>query len=75
MRALHVLRGHEDAISFAAWSPDDSQLLTCGKDTTLRLWDAGSGACRRKFEAHAHEVTAAAWLPDGRQFLSGSIDM
>ena len=33
-----VLVGHTDSLSFVAWSPDDSQLLTCGNDRLLKLW-------------------------------------
>ena len=32
--------GHTDSLSFVAWSPDDSQLLTCGNDRLLKLWQA-----------------------------------
>ena len=27
----HSLRGHERSITFLAWSPDDSRMLTCGQ--------------------------------------------
>lgn len=29
---MHTLTGHEKAVAFLTWSPDDSRLLTCGSD-------------------------------------------
>jgi len=34
-----TLSGHSDGISYCAWSPDDSMLLTCSSDSDVRLWD------------------------------------
>lgn len=31
--------GHEDSVPFLAWSPDDTRLLICSNDRTVRLWD------------------------------------
>jgi len=39
-----VLVGHTDSLSFVAWSPDDSQLLTCGNDRLLKLWQVSAPA-------------------------------
>ncbi|XP_047260587.1 uncharacterized protein LOC124893780 isoform X4 [Capsicum annuum] len=35
----HVLRSHQKPVSFVAWSPDDTMLLTCGNIEVLNLWD------------------------------------
>ena len=35
---VHVLSDHTDCVSFLSWSPDDSKILTCGQDNTLKLW-------------------------------------
>ncbi|KAK9832688.1 hypothetical protein WJX81_000101 [Elliptochloris bilobata] len=68
------LRGHERPITFLAWSPDDSRLLTCAQK--VKLWDTESGTCLHTFDAHQENsnVTACAWLPDGQAFLTGSDD-
>ena len=36
----HSLRGHERSITFLAWSPDDSRMLTCGQKV---VGDLGGG--------------------------------
>lgn len=33
------LRGHEDPVPYLAWSPDDTRILTCSNDRTVRLWN------------------------------------
>jgi len=74
MTHLVVLVGHTNSLSFVAWSPDDSQLLTCGNDRLIKLWQVSTGECVRTFNKHTDNVTACAWLPDGRHFISASID-
>mmetsp|Transcript_14852 Transcript_14852/g.38086 ORF Transcript_14852/g.38086 Transcript_14852/m.38086 type:complete len:578 (-) Transcript_14852:156-1889(-) len=72
----HELFGHSDAVCYVEWSPDDTQLLTCGSDDdpTVKLWCVDTGKCLRTFSLHNKEVTSCAWCPDGKQFVSGSTD-
>jgi RNA polymerase sigma factor (sigma-70 family) len=41
---------HGEAIFFIAYSADGKQLLTAGKDSTIRLWDRATGQEIRQFE-------------------------
>src|SRR5262249_23091766 len=38
-----VLKGNHSAILSLAWAPDGKTLASGGRDTTIRLWDAGAG--------------------------------
>ena len=40
-----VLRGHDDALTAAAWSPDDSVVATASLDRTVRIWCERTAAC------------------------------
>jgi len=57
----------------AAFSPDGSLFLG-DKDNVLFLWDSLTGEKIREFEGHTSRVTAAAFLPGGRRFISTSWD-
>lgn len=70
----HRLKGHSQVICLVSWSPDDSHLLSCGKDRSIRLWNAITGQFLQVFTQHLDLVTCCAWMPDGRTFLSGAMD-
>jgi WD40 repeat protein len=36
---VHNLVGHEDSVSFLAWSPDDTMIISCSNDKKAKLWD------------------------------------
>ncbi|KAI9360147.1 WD40-repeat-containing domain protein [Pilaira anomala] len=70
---LRSLKG-EVSGSYCAWSPDDTKLLVCGTDYSLRLWDPFNGVLLHTFKHHADQVTSCVWLPDSRHFISGACD-
>ena len=49
---MHTLAGHEKAVAFLTWSPDDSRILTCGADNEV-------GTC------HIHRTRSAQAGVDG----------
>ncbi|CAM8976690.1 unnamed protein product [Rhodiola kirilowii] len=73
-KLLHVLKSHEKPVSFLAWSPDDTKLLTCGNGEVLKLWDVETGTCLHTFGGNGFVVSSCAWFPDSKRFVSGSSD-
>ena len=39
-KTLKEFRGHTSYVNGACWSPDGGQVVTCGSDGTVRVWDA-----------------------------------
>ena len=65
---------HADDIASATLTPDGAQMLTAGKDGTLKLWDLATTRLVRTFAGHRGAVTAIALSPDGSRALSGGED-
>src|ERR1700675_357112 len=42
-KKIMILRGHRDSVSSAAFSPDDSRIVTASYDKTVCIWDAATG--------------------------------
>ncbi|CAO3608245.1 unnamed protein product [Cunninghamella echinulata] len=72
-KKLHVLETIDPG-TYSAWSHDGSKLLTCGKDSNIRLWNATTGELIDTFKEHDDQVTSCVWLPDNEHFISGACD-
>jgi len=74
IKLVRTLSGHAGGIGRIAWSPDGTILASPSQDKTIRLWDAGTGACLRILEGHHEGVHVVAFAPDGRMLASGGGD-
>jgi WD40 repeat protein len=69
-----ALRGHENDVTSAVFSPDGTRILTASRDNTARLWDAATGAERVVLSGHEETVWSAVFSPDGTRILTASRD-
>jgi WD40 repeat protein len=60
--ALHAsLIAHKGSVNVARYAKGSAKyILTGGQDRTVRLWNAGSGAEIKVFNAHGYEVLCIA---------------
>nr|GMD66925.1 WD repeat-containing protein WDS homolog [Ipomoea batatas] len=70
----YTLLGHKKPVSFVAWSPDDTMLLTCGNLEVVKLWDVETGTFKRTYGNDGFIVSSCAWFPDSRRIVCGSSD-
>ncbi|KHG19792.1 WD repeat-containing 26 [Gossypium arboreum] len=70
----HTLCGHQKPVLIVSWSPDDSQILTCGQDEVIRRWDVSSGKCLHVYEKTGVGLISCGWFPDGRGIFAGMTD-
>jgi len=66
--------GHTQQVHSLAFSPDDQSLVSASSDSTVRLWDVHTGACRTTLEGHTDQVFTAVFHPDGRRLASAGRD-
>ena len=69
-RANTVLRGHTDAVSRVAFSPDGSMLASGDWDGTIRLWNPTTGE-HIATTGDPDYVNSVAFSPDGSMLASG----
>ena len=70
---FNVLRGHENWVVSAAFSPDCTRVLTTSWDTTARLWDASTGSELCVLRNHT-DVGRVVFSPDNTRVLLVMID-
>jgi WD40 repeat protein len=76
-REVCTLEGHTDGVISVAFSPDGKWIVSggCGRDSTLKVWDASSGQKMRTLEGHLrYSVNCVAFSLDGMRIVSGSPD-
>jgi ribosomal RNA-processing protein 9 len=76
------MKGHKNAITDMAWTPDNRRVITASKDCNLIMWDietqkkmffAGE-KFNRKMAGHFDEVMALAISENGKYMISGGKD-
>lgn len=69
-----TLEGHTGIVTDIAVSPNGALLVTASRDTTMRLWDAATGALLRILQDHTGPVTCVVVSPDSARLASASED-
>lgn len=70
----HRFSGHNGPVSYISWAPDDNQLLTCGIDEAVILWDVNSGEFIHLYHKNDLGLISCEWAPDGKRIFCGVTD-
>lgn len=69
-----IERGHGKGITCVNFSKDNSQILSCSFDQTIRIHGLKSGKLLKEFRGHTSFVNDAVFTQDGHHVLSASSD-
>ena len=67
-----TLKGHEDRVRSAAYSPDEDQIVTGSNDKTAKVWDANTGQELMTLKGHEGWITSAVWSPNGKRIATAN---
>lgn len=73
-RSVQTLNGHSKPVVGIALSPDGKWLASGSADSSIILWEAGTGNKIATLKGHKGQVTSLDFNSDGTQLLSGSTD-
>ncbi|HIA64913.1 TPA: TIR domain-containing protein [Candidatus Poribacteria bacterium] len=73
-RVRLTLKGHDDEVWSAAYSPDGKRIVTASNGHTAKVWDADTGEELFTLKGHKGWVTSAAYSPDGKRIVTDSYD-
>ena len=68
---LQTLEGHSSAVLSVAFSHDSTRLASASDDSTVKIWDASSGACLQTLEGHSDSVKDLAGFENHHPFDQG----
>ncbi|KAJ3106821.1 hypothetical protein HDU97_005533 [Phlyctochytrium planicorne] len=66
--------GHKSIVTDAHFAKDDTIIVSCSFDRTVKIWNAQSAACERTLVGHSDSVTTCHVTADARYIASGSTD-
>ena len=66
-----ILKGHTQAVTSVAFSPNNYLLASGSGDKTIRLWHADTGELPLTFPEQSNRVRSIAFSPDGQTIASG----
>ena len=70
-----TLRGHTEAVSSVAFSPDGKRLASASTDGKVKVWDSQTGQETLSLKGHTHWVHSVVFSPDGKRLVSASHDL
>jgi len=68
------LKGHQDRVCSASFSPDGKRIVTASWDRTARVWDSTTGKQLHELKGHQDIVWSASFSPDGNYIVTASSD-
>ena len=73
-RPIANLTGHTNSVFALSYSPDESMLVSAGRDAQLKFWQAESYSLEENFVAHMYAINYLYFKEDGNLLVTCSMD-
>lgn len=71
----YEISGHEKSVFVVKYTPDNSLLISAGRDAHIKVWDAAAGYIEiQDIAAHLYAINNLDFSPDGKHFVTCSMD-
>lgn len=70
VEATRRFNGHTNSVDAVCWGPDQGCFVSASHDSTLKIWDAQSGECKRTLAGHVGGVFHCEVSPGANQIVS-----
>ncbi|TPX30766.1 hypothetical protein SmJEL517_g05752 [Synchytrium microbalum] len=74
-KELSQYAGHSTIVTSARFAKDESTIVSCSFDKTIRIWNSSTAGCDRVLLGHTDALTCADVSLDSRYILTASTDM
>ena len=65
----------QNKIEFFRWNADGHYCLSCGKDSTIKLWNPKNGILVAAFAGHGRDVTDVDCTGDSEKIISRLVQL
>ncbi|MCA9059101.1 MAG: protein kinase, partial [Planctomycetaceae bacterium] len=74
LQSVGTIKAHASRINAIAAFPNDSRIVTAGRDRRIQIFDVDTGQRRLVLTGHHRQVFCIAVSPDGQTIASGGLD-
>lgn len=74
LQQIAKLQGHKKQVASCVFSPDNTKILSGGKDSRVFEWNAKTAKMLHNFKRHEATVNGVAYTSDQKYIVSGATD-
>jgi WD40 repeat protein/serine/threonine protein kinase len=71
---IYTIAGFPGAVNGVTFSPDGTRIATVGAPSTVRVWNARTGAAILELKGHSKSVSCVVFSADGKRIATGCHD-
>lgn len=73
MKRFKKISGHLTSVYSVKFPPEDTKLISCSRDTTIRIWDFNSGKEIAMIKTEGRGLASVDISPEGKSLIANSV--